>query len=85
MPMVMVNHAAYPDTPGEEQPASVSPFWITTCCASGSAIAGIIFSDDLEMGGILKFMPMEEAAIARFARDGSDGDLSQPRVDLACI
>ena len=24
---------------------------------------GIIFSDDLEMGGILKFMPIEEAAI----------------------
>jgi beta-N-acetylhexosaminidase len=25
---------------------------------------GIIFSDDLEMGGIVKFMPIEEAAIA---------------------
>jgi beta-N-acetylhexosaminidase len=25
---------------------------------------GLIFSDDMEMGGILKFLPMEEAAIA---------------------
>jgi beta-N-acetylhexosaminidase len=32
---------------------------------------GIIFSDDLEMGGILKFLPVEEAAIAAI-RAGSD-------------
>ncbi len=32
---------------------------------------GIIFSDDMEMGGILKFMPMEEAAIAAI-RAGMD-------------
>jgi beta-N-acetylhexosaminidase len=32
---------------------------------------GIIFSDDLEMGGILKFMPMEEAAVAAI-RAGMD-------------
>jgi beta-N-acetylhexosaminidase len=32
---------------------------------------GIVFSDDLEMGGILKFMPIEEAAIAAL-RAGMD-------------
>ncbi len=32
---------------------------------------GIVFSDDLEMGGILKFMPMEEAAVAA-VRAGMD-------------
>jgi beta-N-acetylhexosaminidase len=32
---------------------------------------GIIFSDDLEMGGILKFMPIEEAAVAAI-RAGMD-------------
>ena len=32
---------------------------------------GIMFSDDLEMGGILKFMPMEEAVIAA-VRAGMD-------------
>ncbi len=32
---------------------------------------GIIFSDDLEMGGILKFLPMEEAVVAA-VRAGMD-------------
>jgi beta-N-acetylhexosaminidase len=32
---------------------------------------GIAFSDDMEMGGILKFMPMEEAAVAAI-RAGMD-------------
>ena len=32
---------------------------------------GLVFSDDLEMGGILKFMPMEEAVIAA-VRAGMD-------------
>jgi beta-N-acetylhexosaminidase len=64
LPMVMVNHAAYPDTAGKELPASVSPFWITTVLRKRIGYEGIIFSDDMEMGGILKFMPMEAATIA---------------------
>ncbi len=32
---------------------------------------GLIFSDDLEMGGILKFVPIEEAVIAA-VRAGMD-------------
>lgn len=64
LPMIMVNHAAYPDTPGGNRPASVSPYWITTVLRKQIGYKGIIFSDDLEMGGILKFLPIEEAAIA---------------------
>ena len=64
LPMVMVSHAAYPRTPGHERPASVSPFWISTVLQKRIGYQGLIFSDDMEMGGILKFMPMEEAAIA---------------------
>ena len=71
LPMVMVNHAAYPDTPGKRLPASVSPFWITTVLRKRIGYRGIIFSDDLEMGGILKFLPIEEAAIAAI-RAGMD-------------
>lgn len=71
LPMVMVNHAAYPDTPGNNLPASVSRFWITTVLRKRIAYRGIIFSDDMEMGGILKFMPMEEAAVASI-RAGMD-------------
>jgi beta-N-acetylhexosaminidase len=63
LPMVMVNHAAYPETPGKNIPASASPYWISTVLRQRIGYNGIIFSDDLEMGGILKFMSIEEAAI----------------------
>jgi beta-N-acetylhexosaminidase len=63
LPMVMVNHAAYPETPSKNTPASASPYWITTVLRKRIEYNGIIFSDDLEMGGILKFMSIEEAAI----------------------
>jgi beta-N-acetylhexosaminidase len=71
LPMVMVNHAAYPETPGKDLPASVSPFWITTVLRQRIGYRGIIFSDDMEMGGILKFMPMEVAAVTAI-RAGMD-------------
>jgi beta-N-acetylhexosaminidase len=71
LPMIMVNHAAYPQTPGGDQPASVSAYWITTVLRKKIDYRGIIFSDDLEMGGILKFMSIEEAVIAA-VRAGMD-------------
>jgi beta-N-acetylhexosaminidase len=71
LPMIMVNHAAYPNTPSKNRPASVSPYWIATVLRKRIGYKGIIFSDDLEMGGILKFMPIEEASIAAF-RAGMD-------------
>jgi beta-N-acetylhexosaminidase len=69
--MVMVSHAAFPRTPGNNLPASASPYWITTVLRKRIGYRGIVFSDDLEMGGILNFMPMEEAAIASI-RAGMD-------------
>jgi beta-N-acetylhexosaminidase len=71
LPMIMVNHAAYPDTRGRNRPASASPYWITTVLRKRLGYWGIIFSDDMEMGGILKFMSMEEAAVAAI-RAGMD-------------
>ena len=71
LPMIMVNHAAYLATPGKARPASVSTYWITTVLRKRIGYNGVIFSDDLEMGGILKFMPIEEAAIAS-VRAGMD-------------
>jgi beta-N-acetylhexosaminidase len=71
LPMIMVNHAAYPDTQGGNRPASASPYWITTVLCKRIGYRGIIFSDDLEMGGILKFLPIEEAVIAS-VRAGMD-------------
>ena len=71
MPMIMMNHAAYPHTPGKNEPASASRFWITETLRKRIGYKGIILSDDLEMGGILKFLPVEEAAVAAI-RAGSD-------------
>ena len=71
LPMVMVNHATYPHTPGKERPASASPFWITTVLRKRIGYRGLIVSDDLEMGGILKFLPMEGAVVTA-VRAGMD-------------
>src|SRR5208283_2574987 len=71
MPMVMVNHAAYPETTDKKRPASVSKFWIQTVLRKRIGYRGIILSDDLEMGGVVKFMPIEEAGIEA-VRAGSE-------------
>jgi beta-N-acetylhexosaminidase len=71
LPMIMVNHASYPDTPGKNCPASASSYWIATVLRKRLGYRGIIFSDDLEMGGILKYLPIEAAAIAAI-RAGMD-------------
>ncbi len=71
MPIVMINHAAYPDTPGKGVPASASKYWITSILRKRIGYRGIILSDDLEMGGILKFLPIDEAAVQTI-RAGSD-------------
>jgi beta-N-acetylhexosaminidase len=71
MPMIMTNHAAYPRTPGKNEPASASRFWITGTLRKKIGYKGVVLSDDLEMGGILKFLPVEEAAVAA-VRAGSD-------------
>ena len=63
LPMVMVNHAAYPETRGGHTPATASAYWITTVLQKRIGYKGLIFSDDMEMGGILKAAPMEEAVI----------------------
>jgi beta-N-acetylhexosaminidase len=71
IPMVMINHAAYPKTAGKKRPASVSRFWIETVLRQRIGYRGIVFSDDLEMGGALKFMLIEEAAVEA-VRAGTD-------------
>jgi beta-N-acetylhexosaminidase len=71
LPMVMVNHAAYPKTPGKARPASVSRYWIETVLRKRIGYRGIVFSDDLEMGGVLKFFGIEEAAVEA-VRAGTD-------------
>jgi beta-N-acetylhexosaminidase len=61
--MVMINHAAYPATQSKSEPASISHYWITKILRQRIGYKGIIFSDDLEMGGVLKFVSIEEAGV----------------------
>ena len=63
LPMVMVNHATYPKTRSESAPVTASSFWVTSILLKKIGYRGLVFSDDLEMGGILKYAPMEEAAL----------------------
>ena len=62
LPMMMVAHAAYPLIKGKA-PASISPYWISTVLRKRMGFAGLVLSDDMEMGGILTQVSMEEAAV----------------------
>jgi len=65
LPMVMISHASYPAAVPE--PASVSGYWIREVLVREIGYEGIIVSDDMEMGGILKYTGMAEAAVAAVA------------------
>jgi beta-N-acetylhexosaminidase len=71
LPMVMVSHAAYPLTKDKKRPASVSSFWVSEVLRKRIGYRGMVLSDDLEMGGVANFMPMEDAAVEA-VRVGSD-------------
>jgi beta-N-acetylhexosaminidase len=63
LPFVMVAHCAYPKVTGEAMPASISKKWITDVLRKKIEYAGLVVSDDLEMGGVLKVASIEEAAV----------------------
>lgn len=77
LPLVMVNHAAYPkierleiDRSAIKQPAppaSLSRFWIQEVLRGKLHYRGLVISDDMEMGGVLQRRSPEEAAIAAIA------------------
>ncbi len=70
-PMVLVNHANYPAVTGDKLPASLSKKWISEVLRRRIGYLGLIVSDDLEMGGVLKTAPVDEAAVG-FIRAGGD-------------
>jgi beta-N-acetylhexosaminidase len=71
LPMVLVNHANYPAVTRDRLPASLSQYWIREVLRKKIGYRGLIVSDDLEMGGVLKAAPVEEAAM-EFVRAGGD-------------
>ena len=71
LPMVLISHANYPAVTKEKFPASLSKKWITDVLRRRIGYKGVIVSDDLEMGGVLKASPIDEAAV-EFVRAGGD-------------
>src|SRR5205823_2657146 len=71
LPMVLINHANYPAVTRDKLPASLSKKWITEVLRRRIGYRGLIASDDLEMGGVLKAAPIEQATI-EFIRAGGD-------------
>jgi beta-N-acetylhexosaminidase len=65
LPMVMISHASY--SAAVPEPASVSAYWIMEVLVREIGYQGLIVSDDMEMGGILKYMGIAEAAIRSLA------------------
>ena len=63
LPFAMVAHASYPWPGRDSVPATISRFWVTNVLRRQIRFRGIILSDDMEMGGILSQMSIEEAAV----------------------
>ena len=67
----MVAHISYPNITGDITPASLSKKWITDILRKKIDYRGLIISDDLDMGGVLNSVSIEEAAVETL-RAGAD-------------
>jgi beta-N-acetylhexosaminidase len=63
LPLAMVAHASYPWPGRDPAPATVSRYWVTNVLRRQIRFKGIILSDDMEMGGILSQMSIEDAVL----------------------
>jgi beta-N-acetylhexosaminidase len=70
MPMVLIGHASYPAVTRDGGPASLSKKWIHGVLRRKIGYRGLIVSDDLEMGGVLKAAPIERAAVEHIRAGG---------------
>jgi beta-N-acetylhexosaminidase len=68
--MVLVGHANYPTVTHDGTPASLSKKWVTQVLRQKIGYRGLIVSDDLEMGGVLKAGPIEHAAVQHIRAGG---------------
>ena len=70
LPMILVGHASYPAVTHDQIPASLSKKWITDVLRKKIGYRGLVVSDDLEMGGVLKAAPIEQAAVGHIRAGG---------------
>ncbi|HSZ61752.1 MAG TPA: beta-N-acetylhexosaminidase [Terriglobales bacterium] len=71
LPMVMVSHAAFPAITEQSIPASLSRKWITDILRKKIGYTGLIVSDDMEMGAVQDFAPIEQSVV-QYIRGGGD-------------
>src|SRR5712691_10456531 len=57
LPMILIGHANYPAITRDKGPASLSRKWITEVLRKKIGYRGLVVSDDLEMGGVLRAAP----------------------------
>jgi beta-N-acetylhexosaminidase len=69
-PMVLVGHAAYPAVTQDRTPASLSRKWIADVLRKKIGYRGLVVSDDLEMGGVLKAASIGQAAVGHIRAGG---------------
>jgi beta-N-acetylhexosaminidase len=67
---VLVGHAAYPSVTHDRTPASLSKKWINEVLRKKVGYRGLVVSDDLEMGGVLKAARIEQAAVEHIRAGG---------------
>jgi beta-N-acetylhexosaminidase len=71
LPFIMVAHVSYPQVTGDRTPASLSNKWITDILRKKIGYRGLVISDDLDMGGVLNSVSIEDAVVETL-RAGSD-------------
>jgi beta-N-acetylhexosaminidase len=69
LPLVLIGHASYRGR-RDSGPASLSREWITGVLRKKIGYHGLVVSDDLEMGGVLKAASIEEAALGHIEAGG---------------
>src|SRR5271157_4863740 len=70
LPFVMVSHAAFPAVTKGRTPASLSKKWITGILRKRIRYTGLIVSDDMEMGAVLEFAPIEQNVVEHIRAGG---------------
>ena len=60
---IMTAHISFPEIPGSNEPATLSPLFLTGILRNELKFTGLIITDDLEMAAISKKQEMGEAAV----------------------
>lgn len=81
-PMVMVGHISCPEITGNELPASVSPEIMQGLLRDRLGFDGVIITDSLGMGAIIKTYGKDRVAVEAF-KAGADALLMPPNFGLA--